>query len=180
MVNLISDLGTSKHDLATHEDQKNDLGLDHAIDETWEQLWLVRAEVVVTRSKTLQTNGELDVARTNDVLDFEVGKLSVEACVAKLAQVRGLLDMFSRLTEFLDDPGVLAAGKFGIILGLRTSDYHLARSEDQGGCFWFADTHDNSSETLGVCDRVSVQPRTSSNTLVLTVLSIASMQSNGL
>jgi hypothetical protein len=35
---VIAHLGTSKNDLARHKDQKHDLGLDHTVDETREQL----------------------------------------------------------------------------------------------------------------------------------------------
>lgn len=79
VVDLISDLGTSEDNLAANKDQEHDLGLDHAVDKTREQLRLIRAEVVVTRSETLQTDGELDVARSDNVLDLEVGELGVEA-----------------------------------------------------------------------------------------------------
>jgi len=58
---------------------------------------------VVTRSKTLQTDGELDVAGTNNVLDLEVGELGVES-------------------ELLDDTSVLARSELGIILRLGTSN----------------------------------------------------------
>ena len=36
--------------------------------------------------------------------------------------------------QFLDNAGVLAASKLAVILGLRTSDDHLAASEDLEGC----------------------------------------------
>lgn len=87
VVDLISDLGTSEHDLAAHKDQEHNLGLDHAVDETGEQLRLVRAEVVVARSQALQADGELDVARTDNVLDLEVGELSVEAWFRRISDM---------------------------------------------------------------------------------------------
>jgi hypothetical protein len=58
--------------LAGNEDEQDDLGLHHAVDETREQLRLVRRESVMARGKTLQANGELDVAGANDVLNLEV------------------------------------------------------------------------------------------------------------
>ena len=80
VVDLVSNFGTSEDNLAADEDQEHDLGLDHAVDETREQLGFVGTEVVVARSQTLQTDGELDVARANDVLDLEIRELGVEAC----------------------------------------------------------------------------------------------------
>jgi len=47
LVNLLSNLGASQDNLAADEDQEHNLGLDHTIDETREQLRLVRAEVVM-------------------------------------------------------------------------------------------------------------------------------------
>ena len=90
LMNLIPDLGTSKDDFAAHEEQKHYLGLDHPVDETREQLRLVRGEVVVARSQTVQTDGELDVARTDHVLDLEVRELSFEACVRRINDVVSL------------------------------------------------------------------------------------------
>lgn len=72
MVDLLSDFGTSKDDLAAHEDQQNDLGLHHAVDKTREELRFVGRESVMARGKTLQTNGELDVAGAHDVLNLEI------------------------------------------------------------------------------------------------------------
>lgn len=72
LVNLLANLGTSKDDLAADEDEQDNLGLHHAVDETREQFRLVRRESVMARCKTLQSNGELDVAGANDVLNLEV------------------------------------------------------------------------------------------------------------
>ena len=131
LVDLLTHFRAGKDNLTADEDQEHNLGLDHAVDETREQLGLVRAEVVMLGSKTLETDGELDVARTDDVLDLEVRELGVEA-------------------ELLDDTSVLARGKLRVIFGLGTGDDHLAGREDQGGGLGFADTHDNRSKTLGV------------------------------
>ena len=97
LINLFTDFRTSEDDLATDEDEEHNLWLDHTVDETREQLRLVRAEIVMARSKTFQTNGELDVAGANDVLDLEVRELGVE-------------------TELLDDASILSRCKLGIIL----------------------------------------------------------------
>lgn len=109
--------------------QSHDLGLHHSVDETREQFRLIRAEHVMARCQTFETNGELDVARANNVLNLEVGKLGVEA-------------------ELLNDTGVLARGKLGVVLRLGTSDDHLTRCEDQSGSLGLANTHDDSCETL--------------------------------
>lgn len=132
VINLVTDLGTGKDDLAADEDQEHNLRLDHTVDQTREQLGFVRTEVVMARSKTLETNGELDIARTDNVLDFEVGELGVE-------------------TKLLNDTGILARGKLGIILRLGTRNNHLAGGEDQSGGLGLADTHDDSGETLRIC-----------------------------
>lgn len=129
LVDLLTDLGTGEDNLAADEDKKHDLGLDHAVDKTREQLRLVRAEVVMARGQAFQTDGELDVTGTDYVLDLEVRELGVEA-------------------ELLDDTRILAAGKLRVILRLGTGDDHLARGKDQGGRLGLADTHDNSGETL--------------------------------
>ena len=161
LVDLLSDLGARQHDFAADENQQHDLGLDHAVDETREQLGLVRAEIVMARGQTLETNGELDVARTNDVLDLEVGKLGVE-------------------TQLLDDAGIFPGRKLGVILRLRTSDDHLAGGKDQGRSFRVPDTHDHGSETLSqlaTCSKPRFQP---GKRYLGVVLGIPGMQSNSL
>jgi len=79
LIDLFPDFRASENNLATDEDQEDDLRLNHTIDETREQLRLVRAEIVMTRCKTLQADRELDITRANNVLDFEVRELGVEA-----------------------------------------------------------------------------------------------------
>lgn len=112
-----------------------DLGLHHSVDQTREQLRLVRAEHVMATGKTFETDGELDVARADNVLNLEVGELGVEA-------------------ELLDDARILARGELGVILGLGTGDNHLTRSEDQSRGLGLTNTHDDSSETLKRKDTV--------------------------
>ena len=89
LVNLLTNLCASQDNLAADKDEEDDLGLDHSVDETREQLRLVRAEIVMAGRKTFQTNGELDVARAHDVLNLEVGELGIE-------------------TELLDDASILS------------------------------------------------------------------------
>ena len=72
MVDLFTNLGTGQDDLARHEDKQDDLGLHHAVDQTGEELRLVGRESVMARCKTLQTNGKLDVARADDILNLKV------------------------------------------------------------------------------------------------------------
>ena len=129
LIDLFSHLGASQDDLAAHEDQEHNLGFDHAINQTREQLWLVGAEVVMTAGKTFETDRELDVARANDVLDLEIRKLCVES-------------------ELLDDPSIFARGKLRVVLRLGAGHNHLARGEDQSCGLWFANTHDDGRETL--------------------------------
>lgn len=161
LVDLLADLGTSQDNLARDEDQENDLWLDHAVDQSWEQLWLVGAEVVVLGCETLQADWELDIARANDVLDLEVRELSVEA-------------------ELLDDTGVLARGELGVVLGLGTSDNHLAGGEDQGSSFWLANAHDNSSETLVRLAKIRVTSEPRVSRYLWVVLGVSRVESDRL
>ena len=81
--------------------------------------------------ETLQTNGELEVTRADDVLNLELGKLRIEA-------------------EFLNDAGVLARRQTRVIFRLCTRDDHLARREDERGRLRVTDTHDDRGETLEI------------------------------
>ncbi len=107
LVDLFSDFGASKDNLATDEDEKNNLRFDHAVDEAREQFRFIRAEVMMPACKTLKTDGELDIARPNNILNLEVGELGIEA-------------------ELLNDSSIFAGSKLGIIFRLGTSDNHLA------------------------------------------------------
>lgn len=129
LVNLLTHFGASQDDLTADEDQEHNLGLHHTVDQTGEEFGLVGAEVVVARSQTLQTDGEFDIAGADDVLDLEVRELGVKA-------------------ELLDDTGVLAGCKLGVILRLGTGNDHLARGEDQSGGLGLTDTHDDGGKTL--------------------------------
>jgi len=132
LVDLFANLGTGKNDLAGYEDEQNNLWLHHTVDETREKFRLVRAEHVMARCQALKTNGELDVAGADNVLNLKVGELCVEA-------------------ELLDDSGVFSRRQFGVILRLGTSDNHLSTCKDQSGCLWFANTHDDGGKTLEIC-----------------------------
>ena len=130
LVDFLTDLGTGQDNFAGHEDEEYNLGLHHAVDETREELGLVRAEHVVTACQAFETDRELDVARADNVLDLEVGELRVEA-------------------KLLNDTSVLAACKLAVILGLGTGDDHLAGGEDQGGRLGLTNTHNDGGKTLG-------------------------------
>lgn len=138
LVNLLAHFSSREHDFPAHKDQKHNLGLDHAVDETREKLRLVRAKVVMARSQTLETNGKFDVTRPNDVLNLEVRKLGIES-------------------KLLDDSCVLARGQLGVVFGLGSGDNHLARGKDQGSRLRLADTHDDSGETLGRSVKMNVK-----------------------
>ena len=147
LVDFLAYLGTSEDDLARDEDEQHNLRFHHTVDQTREEFGLVGAEHVVATCQTLKTNRELDVARADDVLDLEVRELGIEA-------------------ELLDDTRILAASKLAVIFGFRTSNNHLAGSEDQRGRLGLTDTHDDGSETLRVVlsvtcmqgDRLEVEP----------------------
>ncbi len=79
--------------------------------------------------KSLKTDGELDVARADDVLDLELRELRVEA-------------------KLLNDTRIFARRQPRVILRLRTGDDHLARREDERRGLRVTDTHDDSGETL--------------------------------
>ena len=128
-VNLIADLGSREHNLTTHKDQQHNLRFDHAVNQARKQLRLIRAKVVMARSKTLETNRKLDVARPDNVLNLEVRELSVEP-------------------ELLDDARVLARGKLAVVLALCAGHHHLARSEDECRGLGLTNAHNDGSETL--------------------------------
>lgn len=62
LIYLFPNLGASEHDLTADEDEQYDLRLHHTIDQAREQLWFIRAEVVMSAGQAFQTDRELDVA----------------------------------------------------------------------------------------------------------------------
>ena len=84
---------------------------------------------MMSTGQTFKTDGKLDIAGTDDVLNLEVGKLGVE-------------------TKLLDNASVLARGQLRIVFGLGTSDNHLARSKDESSGLGVSDSHDDSSKPL--------------------------------
>ena len=92
LVDLLPNFRTRQDDLATDENEQDDLGFDHSVDQAREQLRLIGAEVMMARCQSLQANGELDVTGANDVLDLEIRELRIEA-------------------KLLDDTGILSRRK---------------------------------------------------------------------
>lgn len=131
LINLFSYFGTCQDNLARYKDEQHNLGLDHAINQTGEQLRLIGAKVVMARGKTFETDRELDVTGADNILDLEIRELGVE-------------------TELLNDTGIFARGQLGIVFRLGTSDNHLAGREDEGSCLGLTNTHDNGGKTLHV------------------------------
>jgi len=129
LVDLLADLGAGQDDFAGHEDQQDNLGLHHPVDQTREELWLVRAEHMMTARKAFETDGKFDVARSDNVLDLEVGEFGIEA-------------------KLLDDARILPRSKLAVIFRLCTSDDHLAGGKDESGRFRLAYSHDDGCETL--------------------------------
>lgn len=82
--------------------------------------------------ESFQPDGELDIAAPHNVLDLKVCE-------------------FGREAQLLDDAGVLAGSKFGVVLRLGPRDNHLARGEDEGSRLWLTDAHDDSSKALAQC-----------------------------
>ena len=65
--------------------------------ETGEKLRLIRAEMVMTRRETFETDGELDVTRADNILNFKIRKLGIktkflnDSCVFTRRQARVLV-----------------------------------------------------------------------------------------
>lgn len=131
LIDVLLCLGPSQHDLSTCEDQQHDLGGKHSVDQTWEDLRLVSAELLVLVLQTLQRDGETHVAGTHNVLDLEFLHVHTE-------------------THFLDGLGVLLGSVLAQLLTLGSSADHLARGEDESGGLRLSNSHDDSSESSGV------------------------------
>jgi hypothetical protein len=90
----------------------------------------------VRKGKTLEPYWKLYIARPDDILDLEFGKLGLE-------------------TELLDDSRVLSRSESRVVFGFGTRDDHLARGEDQRGGFRVSDSHDHGGESLRVHESTS-------------------------
>ena len=78
LVDLLPHFGAGQHDLSGDEDEEDDAGLDHAVDEAGEELGLVGAELAVREDQALEADGELDVTGADHVLNFEVFELGLK------------------------------------------------------------------------------------------------------
>lgn len=131
-LNVISSLRAGQHYLAACENEKHDLGLDHPVDEAWEELWLVGAVSGMARVQTLERDGEPHVTGADDVLNLEF--LHFDLIVA----------------HFLDHLSVHACGSLGLFLTLRSSDDHLPRREDECRGLGVTNSNDDCSKSLRV------------------------------
>ena len=92
LVDLLPHFGAGQHDLSGDEDEEDDAGLDHAVDEAGEELGLVGAELAVREDQALEADGELDVAGADHVLNLEVFELGlkkkdlivIKGCIIKM------------------------------------------------------------------------------------------------
>lgn len=73
-VYIASCFGASEHDLAVHEDQKNDSRFDHAIDEAREEFGFVGTELLMHLVEFFEANGETQVDGGHEILDLEVNE----------------------------------------------------------------------------------------------------------
>jgi hypothetical protein len=168
-----SHLGTGQNNLARDKDEQDYFGLVHAVDQAREELYiastniteqcqsthlrLVRREISVGIGQALQSNGKLDIARSDNVLDLKVLELGVEA-------------------ELLDDAGVLASGQSRVVLRFGACHNHLARSKDEGGRLGFSNPHNDSGKALH-CVSPSCYQKCLINEHLWVILGVASMQS---
>lgn len=104
-INFFTNFGSRQDDLAGDEDQKDNLGIDHAINQTRKQFRFIlsmsvqysmrrrrrsyRREHAMTVCQPFKTNGEFDVATSHDILNLEIHEFRIEA-------------------EFLDDSSILS------------------------------------------------------------------------
>ena len=65
-------LRTRKNDFSRDENEEHKFGLDHPVDQTWEEFWLEGGKLSVVENELLETDREFDVYRANHVLDLEV------------------------------------------------------------------------------------------------------------
>ena len=88
-----------------------------------------RCEGSVSIGQSLETDRELDITGTDNVLDLEVCELCREA-------------------QLLDDTSVLARGQLGVVLRLCSRNDHFTGGKDQSSRLRVTNSHDHSSETL--------------------------------
>lgn len=145
-VDLLADLCAGEDNLPRDKNEQDDFRFKHAINKSREKLGLIARELSVPIVKSLQTNGELDIARTDNVLNLELGKLCVKP-------------------ELLDDACVFARSETRVVFRFGTRDDHFSRRKDERRRFRFADTHDHSGKTLWIvlcitgvhCNRLQIE-----------------------
>lgn len=84
---------------------------------------------MVAASQTLEADGEVDVARPDNILDLKIGEFGIEPML-------------------LDDTRVFATRELAIVFRFGTSHDYLTRGKHEGGGPWLSYTHDHSRETL--------------------------------
>lgn len=84
---------------------------------------------MVAASQTLEADGEVDVARPDNILDLKIGEFRIEP-------------------KLLDDTRVFATRELAIVFRLGTSHDHLTRGKHEGGRLWLSYTHNYGRETL--------------------------------
>ena len=71
-------LKLSQHILVPSARGQSNLGYQHTVDETREQLRLIAAVVLMSICKLLQADGKANIARSHDVLYLELCELGAE------------------------------------------------------------------------------------------------------
>ena len=90
----------------------------------------------VSVCKSLQPDGKLYIARSNNVLNLEISKLCLKP-------------------KFLNDASILSRCEFGHFLRLCASDDHFARSKDERSRLWLSNSHNDRSESLVMSFKVT-------------------------
>ena len=70
---------TGEYYLAGDEYQQRDFRFNHLVNQARKQLWLVRRQNCVLENQALQSNGKLDIAAGDDVLNFKIDELHLIA-----------------------------------------------------------------------------------------------------
>jgi len=78
LVQLAAILRSGKNNLSTDEDEQDDFGIEHAVDQAREQLGFVRAELLMVLVEALEHQWEANVARRDYVLNREAQELHGE------------------------------------------------------------------------------------------------------
>jgi len=101
-------LRSCQYDLSANENEEDDFWRNHAIDEPWEDLGFVCAVLEMAAAEPFEGDGELHVARANDVLNLEVLEAHLEA-------------------DALDPLGIDARSLLALLHRFGPSAHHLTR-----------------------------------------------------